>query len=1015
MYNNYAFIVADNVGSHGMQVFDLTLLRNVTTPQTFSNSAHYSGVGSAHNIVINEATGYAYIVGSNQNSGGLHFVNIQNPLAPVIGGPGFSDDGYTHDAQVVIYNGPDVAYQGKEIAFASNEDTFTIIDVDDKSDAQQISRTGYAGSSYAHQGWLTEDHQYFLMNDELDEQNNAHNTRTYIWNIQDLDAPVFMGYYQSAVAAIDHNNYVKGDSLYQANYRGGLRVLDISDVANANLSEVGFFDVYPASNSAQFNGAWSNYPYFASGNIIISSIEDGLFIVKATPPLPCSVDAITNGGNQTACNPSTNTYSNDVTVTYANAPASGNLVVNGQPFAIGTSPQTVTLVGLVADGNAVNVTASFSTDGGCTATVNSLFTAPVSCVCSIDAIANGGNQTACVPASNTYSNDVTVTYTNAPATGNLVVNGQTFAIGSSPQTVTLTNLTSDGNAVNVTASFSVDAGCTLTSNGVFTAPASCSTLGNDVCAGAVSLTPSLFGYNMWDTVSVAGTSQSLPGCIGNADDDTWYSWVAQSSNDVVIVQDIGASSDMVIEIFDGCGGNSLGCLDNYGTGQLERAWVGGLTVGNTYYFRTYDKASGGPLSGQVRIMVKTFALGGIRDIYCGNTNYEMSSWFTPERQDLNQLYPYTAVSASGYQVQLTDQATSNVFVKTKIGYQSQYFQFNNFVGLPFNAMFDAQAKHAVNVPANGTVITLWSEYGPACTMGVGGVSQSSLRPQYCEGSQDFGLGDQVLANYVPNATAYRFIFNDGVSTHVRTKSSYSLFLYDVPGLEYGRTYAVTVQVQVNGQWSLPGTVCNINMLSQPPSTALRAQYCNGTYLYPHGNYFLAEMVFGADQYQWRFTPTLGGTSLTDYTGTLSFAFHITSIQFISGTSYNVEVRARVQGMWGDYAEICPITIQANPGISSGELSDSKRILQKSQGLNLYPNPNDGQEVMIQLSNLSEVQDQAQVEVIDITGRVIQTNNIAVKGESIKYKLRFDHRLLTGVYFLKVTRNGFTLTERLVIE
>jgi hypothetical protein len=188
---------------------------------------------------------------------------------------------------------------------------------------------------------------------------------------------------------------------------------------------------------------------------------------------PCSITAITAGA-QTACLPANNTYTQEVTITYATPPASGTLDVNGQSFAITTSPQTVTLVGLISDGNAVNVTAVFSADAGCTFTQNNLFTAPAACApnCSVSGI-TAGAQTACVSSNNTYTQEVTITYTSPPASGTLDVNGQSFAITTSPQTVTLVGLVSDGNAVNVTAVFSADAGCTFTSNNLFTAPTAC--------------------------------------------------------------------------------------------------------------------------------------------------------------------------------------------------------------------------------------------------------------------------------------------------------------------------------------------------------------------------------------------------------------------------------------------------------------------------------------------------------------------------------------------------------------
>ena len=173
VYNNHAFIVSEAIG-HGMQVFDLTQLDAVdrtNLPVTFSETAHYNGMSSAHNIAINEDSGFAYIVGVSGKkncSGGLHMVDLSDPLNPSFAGC-YSGDGYTHDAQCVNYDGPDPLYTGKEICFNGNEDTLTIVDVTDKANPVQISGTGYAGSGYTHQGWLTPDHSYFVLDDELDE------------------------------------------------------------------------------------------------------------------------------------------------------------------------------------------------------------------------------------------------------------------------------------------------------------------------------------------------------------------------------------------------------------------------------------------------------------------------------------------------------------------------------------------------------------------------------------------------------------------------------------------------------------------------------------------------------------------------------------------------------------------------------------------------------------------------------------------------------------------------------
>lgn len=279
VYNNYAFIVSE-AGGHGMQVFDLTRLRNVANPpQTFTEDAHYGQFGNAHNIVINEETGFAYAVGSSSFGGGAHFINISNPLNPTAAG-GYSSSGYTHDAQVVVYDGPDPDHQGKEIYFGSNENEVVIVDVTNKNNPQLLSTINYGSVDYTHQSWLTEDKSFLLIGDELDENAFGFNTRTIIADVRDLDAPAYYFQYFGNIASIDHNGYVKGNRYYLANYSGGMRVIDISNIANLQMTEIGYFDTYPANNNVNFNGTWSVYPFFASGNIVISG-EGGFTLVKS--------------------------------------------------------------------------------------------------------------------------------------------------------------------------------------------------------------------------------------------------------------------------------------------------------------------------------------------------------------------------------------------------------------------------------------------------------------------------------------------------------------------------------------------------------------------------------------------------------------------------------------------------------------------------------------------------------------------------------------------------------------
>ena len=316
VYKNYVYVVADFKNSlsdaeknHGVQVFDLTRLSSVSNPpETFSADFLYKEHGKAHNIVINQDSGFAYSVGSNTYSGGVHAIDLKNPIKPIFSG-GFSEAGYTHDAQVVIYNGPDSDYTGKEIYVGSNENKVVIIDVSDKKNMKLISTVEYSKTQYTHQGWFTSDQKFFIVGDELDEfKNEVSNTRSIVFDFTDLDSPSVHYEFFNTTDAIDHNGYVLKNKFYLASYTAGLRIMDISNINQKSIVEIGFFDTYNekedsglafpfrnnrSSNSqdedhdnpkkgdaAEFNGAWSVYPYFKSENLIISDINSGLFIVK---------------------------------------------------------------------------------------------------------------------------------------------------------------------------------------------------------------------------------------------------------------------------------------------------------------------------------------------------------------------------------------------------------------------------------------------------------------------------------------------------------------------------------------------------------------------------------------------------------------------------------------------------------------------------------------------------------------------------------------------------------------
>jgi len=299
VFDNHAFIVSEH-DDHQMQVFDLTQLRGVTgAPVTFEPTAIYDvgGAGNTHNLNINEDTGYAYLVGTSTCNSGLHMVDINDPANPEFAGC-FEDHGYVHDTQCVVYDGPDAAYRGREICFNANaefvgptiediENTLSIVDVTDKENPKPLSRVFYGEDGYSHQGWLDAAQKYYIHGDELDEQLRGIQTRTRVWDVSDLDDPTVHIDFDNGNTSIDHNQYTKAGKSYHSNYTSGLRIYDNTRLDQGELSEVGFFDLYPENDNATFEGGtWSNYPYYSGERFVaVSSIDRGLFVLQPQPEL----------------------------------------------------------------------------------------------------------------------------------------------------------------------------------------------------------------------------------------------------------------------------------------------------------------------------------------------------------------------------------------------------------------------------------------------------------------------------------------------------------------------------------------------------------------------------------------------------------------------------------------------------------------------------------------------------------------------------------------------------------
>jgi choice-of-anchor B domain-containing protein len=267
----YAYGVSE--GGLGIQVIDLAGVDSGSVRHV--GNVMRSGHTTTHNIVANPDSGFLYLCGANIANGGLVAVSLDDPEDPRIVGAWSTR--YVHDAQVVTYTeGP---YAGREIAFCfTGGRGLDVVDVTDKNNMFRIGGDRYSGVRYAHQGWLTEDRRHLLLNDEMDEGSVYDVTTTHVFDVSDPADPRRVTTFTSGSASTDHNLYVVGDIVYQANYMSGLRVFDISDPFNAE--EIAFLDTSPDRDAPGYHGAWSTYPFLPSGTVAVSDIERGLFLLR---------------------------------------------------------------------------------------------------------------------------------------------------------------------------------------------------------------------------------------------------------------------------------------------------------------------------------------------------------------------------------------------------------------------------------------------------------------------------------------------------------------------------------------------------------------------------------------------------------------------------------------------------------------------------------------------------------------------------------------------------------------
>jgi hypothetical protein len=227
----------------GLQIIDLSNL-----PASASLVATFMGFSSMHNIFIDENDAILYASPGSGSNPAIAY-SLTNPVAPVQ----LSTFGiHNHDA-----------YARNNIVYLSEgwDGSFSIYDLTTPTSPSLLVRLNIPSAGYVHNAWLTEDGNYLMTTEETTGKT------VKMWDIQNLGNITLESEYLGP-NGLAHNTHIKGDYAYLSHYESGLRIVDVSDPTA--ISEIGYYDTADA---------WGAWPFFDSGKVLISDIQDGLYIV----------------------------------------------------------------------------------------------------------------------------------------------------------------------------------------------------------------------------------------------------------------------------------------------------------------------------------------------------------------------------------------------------------------------------------------------------------------------------------------------------------------------------------------------------------------------------------------------------------------------------------------------------------------------------------------------------------------------------------------------------------------
>lgn len=420
---------------------------------------------------------------------------------------------------------------------------------------------------------------------------------------------------------------------------------------------------------------------------------------------------------------------------------------------------------------------------------------------------------------------------------------------------------------------------------------------------------------------------------------------------------------------------------------LRLGWLGDVSYGTTYQVSVRVEQDGqwGNYGRECDITVGSMPTTKIVDAQCGSSVSNLGDY----------IYCDQIVGAEAYEWEITN---AGLGYNRTYESSSMYLRLGWFGDISYGETYDIRVRARVN----GS----WGSYGSSCAITTAGsVPNTKLRDGQC-GSTISSIGEYLYADAIGGATAYQWrISNVGLAYSREYTPSNTIGYFRLGWLgdiSYGETYDVEVRAQVNGVWGNYGSVCQVTTGTGIPSTKMEDAYCNQT-LGSIVQLTYADAVVGATNYEFLIEND-GLAYSRSYTSSSSLFRFGWLGDIVSGVTYDVSVRATVNGQTGNYGTVCEVTMPAGKKEHQTGFVDLG-----SNSLLVYPNPAKDQ------LNIQIGEEKAHyIEIFDVRGKKVYSKPLTNEQQLIQLSTE-EWGIISGLYFVQVYSREGVMNQKILIK